>query len=74
ASQLRSLENKLLDTKTRVVRKLGVSQIADTAQLKEEAQLEILRELMNAFREQLDPATFSKVSEIVASLTGTTDF
>jgi hypothetical protein len=74
ASQLRSLENKLLDTKTRVVRKLGVNQSVDTMQAKEQAQLEILRALMIAFREQLDPATFSKVSEIVSSLTGTTDF
>lgn len=74
ASQLRSLENKLLDTKTRAVRKLGLPQSVDVAQVKERAQLDILRELMNAFRRQLDPATFSKVSEIVLSLTGTTDY
>ena len=74
ASQLRSLENKLLDTKTRAVRKLGVTQSVDSAHAKEQAQLEILRELMKAFREQLDPATFSKVSEIVSTLIGTTDF
>ena len=73
-SQLRSLENKLLDTKTRIVRKLGASQSFDMALIREEAQVEILRELMRAFRDQLDPATFSKVSEIVSSLTGTTDF
>jgi Histidine kinase-, DNA gyrase B-, and HSP90-like ATPase len=74
SSQLRSLENKLLDTKTRAVKKLGVTQSVDVARVKEQAQIEILRELMSAFRDQLDPATFSKVSEIVSSLAGTTDF
>jgi molecular chaperone HtpG len=74
ASQLRSLENKLLDTKTRVVKKLGIPQLVDLALVKDQAQKEILRQLMKAFRERLDPKTFSEVAEIVASLAGTVDF
>ncbi|HEX7929339.1 MAG TPA: ATP-binding protein [Sphingomicrobium sp.] len=74
ASQLRSLENKLLDAKTKAVRKLGVTHAIDVAQVREQAQLEVLRELMQAFRNQLDPATFSKVAQVIASVAGTTDF
>lgn len=72
ASQLRSLENRLLDTKTRAVRKLGVS--VNVEKVREEAQHEVLRELMDAFREQLDQRTFSEVSRVVASVAGTLDF
>lgn len=72
ASQLRSLENRLLDTKTRAVRKLGVS--VNVEKVREEAQHEVLRELMQAFRDQLDPPTFSKVTQVVASVAGTVDF
>ncbi len=74
ASQLRSLENRMLDTKTRAVRKLGVSQAVNVDKVREDAQNEVLRELMQAFRDQLDPPTLSKVSQVVASVTGTTDF
>ncbi|ABP64186.1 hypothetical protein Saro_3944 (plasmid) [Novosphingobium aromaticivorans DSM 12444] len=74
ASQLRSLENKLLDAKTKAVRKLGITHAGDMSQLREQAQLEVLRELMKAFRNQLEPETFSKVVQIVASVAGTTDF
>lgn len=74
ASQLRSIENKLLDTKTKAVRKLGVTHGIDAAQVREQAQREVLRELMQAFRDQLDPQTFSKVTQVVASVAGTTDF
>lgn len=74
ASQLRSLENRLLDTKARAIRKLGVSQSVDIAKVREEAQFEVLRELMTAFREKLEPESFSKVAQVVASVAGTIDF
>ena len=74
ASQLRGIENKLLDVKTRAVRKLGVAQSLDLGQVREQAQREVMRDLMRAFRERLDPATLSKVSGIVATVMGTTDF
>lgn len=74
ASQLRSLENRLLDAKTRAVRKLGVTQSVDLAKVREEAQFAVLRELMTAFRERLEPETFSKVAQVVASVAGTIDF
>jgi len=74
ASQLRSLENRLLDAKARAVRKLGVAQSVDLAKVREEAQLEVLRELMTAFREKLEPETFSKVAQVVTSVAGTIDF
>ncbi len=74
ASQLRSLENRLLDTKTRAVRKLGVSQTLDASLVREQTQKETLRELMRAFRTRLEPRTLSMVSSVVEELYGTTDF
>jgi len=74
SSQLRSLENKLLDVKTRAVRKLGVSQQVDLSEVREQAQLEIISELMAAFREKLDPPTYSKVAKIASELLGSNDF
>lgn len=74
SSQLRSLENKLLDVKTRAVRNLGVSQQVDLSEVREQAQLDIISELMAAFRERLDPPTYSMVAKIASELLGSDDF
>jgi hypothetical protein len=52
SGQLRSLENKLLDVKTRAVRKLGVTQMQGVEEIREAAQRELVTALMSAFKDQ----------------------
>lgn len=73
ASQLRSLENKLLDIKTKAVHSLGVAQARNPEEIREEAQRELVSSLMNAFRKRLDPSTYARIARIVSEVLGTTD-
>lgn len=73
-SQLRSLDNRLLDVKTKAVRKLGVAQLRDPNEVREQAQQEVISALMKAFRTKLDPQTYARVARIASEVLGTTDF
>lgn len=68
--QLRSLENKLLDVKTRAIRKLGVTQMKDADELQEEARQELLQILMEAFKERLEMKCYREVRKVVKSVAG----
>jgi hypothetical protein len=72
-SQLRSLENRLLDVKTKAVRTLG-AQTPDPEEIREEAQRDLISSLMKAFRKKLDPPTYAKVARIASEVLGTADF
>lgn len=68
--QLRSLENKLLDVKTRAIRKLGVTQMKDSDEIREEAREELLKLLMEAFERRLEMKCLREVRKIVKSIVG----
>jgi molecular chaperone HtpG len=59
-SQLRSLENKLIDVKTKAVRMLGVTQLQDIDEIKEQAQNDLVSALMEVFKERLDTRCYGK--------------
>jgi hypothetical protein len=70
SGQLRSLENKLLDAKARAIRKLGVVQMQDMEEIREDAQSELVAELMTAFKEQLEMKCYRQVRKIVKAVVG----
>jgi hypothetical protein len=73
-SQLRSLENKLLDVKTAAVRKLGVTQMQDLDEVRKEAQDELASSLITAFKEVLDPRCYGKARKALEEILGRSDF
>jgi molecular chaperone HtpG len=70
SGQLRSLENKLLDVKTRAVRKLGVTQMLDAEEIREAAQRELVTALMSAFKDQLEMKCYREVRKVIKSVVG----
>lgn len=72
--QLRSIENRLLDVKTKAVRKLGVSSLPDADEVRQQAQDEVIKLLASAFKEQLDIRTYGKVRKIMEEVLGRSDF
>ena len=64
----------VLDVKTKAVRKLGVAQLRDPNEVREQAQQEVISSLMKAFRTKLDPPTYARVARIASEVLGTTDF
>jgi molecular chaperone HtpG len=73
-SQLRSLENKLLDVKTAAVRKLGLTQMQDVDEIKREAQDELASSLIDTFKEVLDSRCYGKARKVMADVLGRSDF
>jgi molecular chaperone HtpG len=64
------LENKLLDVKTRAVRKLGVTQMQDAEEIREAAQRELVTALMSAFKDRLEMKCYREVRKVVKSVVG----
>ena len=73
-SQLRSIDNRLLDIKAKAVKTLGITNLRDPDEIGEQAQKEVIKMLMQAFRSKLDPATYSKVARIAIEVLGTDEF
>ncbi|QQN65268.1 ATP-binding protein [Bradyrhizobium diazoefficiens] len=73
-SQLRSLENKLLDVKTDAVRKLGLTQALDIDEARQEAQDELASSLVEAFKEVLDSRCYGKARKAMEDVLGRSDF
>jgi hypothetical protein len=59
-----------LDVKTRAIRKLGVTQMKDPDEIREEARQELLKILMDAFEEGLEMRCLREVRKIVKASTG----
>lgn len=66
-AQLRSLENRLIDLKSRAVQRLGTASKSDEDQIRIEAQNELLQLLIEVFRDNLDPKNFAEVAGIIAT-------
>jgi hypothetical protein len=73
-SQLRSLENKLIDVKTKAVRKLGITQLQDIDEIREQAENDLMSELMKLFKKRLDSRCYGKALKAAEELLGRSDF
>jgi hypothetical protein len=73
-SQLRSLENKLIDVKTKAVRKLGITQLQDIDEIREQAENDLMSELMKLFKKRLDSRCYGKSLKAAEELLGRSDF
>ncbi|MBE0616228.1 MAG: ATP-binding protein [Burkholderiales bacterium] len=64
-AQLRSLENRVTDIKTKAVKQIGAVSKYDVEEIQQEAKDELLDEVIAVLKEELDPKTFSKVARIL---------